>query len=53
MLMPQELEEIQVAFERIIEPYVNRQKDAQPDLRKVRILSYFLPWSETGHELGT
>src|SRR5581483_2030969 len=44
-LTPQELDEIQAAFEKVLEPYVNRPADGATDLRPVRILSYFLPSS--------
>lgn len=47
MLTPQELEEIQAAFEKILEPYVNRlpadSEASVTDRRNVRILGYFLP----------
>jgi hypothetical protein len=43
MLTAQELEEIQAAFETILEPYVNRPSDTDTGLRHVHILSYFLP----------
>jgi len=36
---------IQAAFEKVLEPYVNRPAQVQGGLRKVRILSYFLPES--------
>jgi hypothetical protein len=49
MLTPQELEEIQATFEKILEPYVNRPAEAETGLRNVRILSYFLPSAESGH----
>lgn len=42
-LTPQELDEIQAAFEKVLEPYVNRPIGARADLSEVRILSYFLP----------
>jgi hypothetical protein len=42
-LTPQELDEIQAAFEKVLAPYVNRAAD-EPGLRDVRILGYFLPW---------
>ena len=41
-LTPAELDEIQAAFEKILEPYVKRPDG--PGLRDVRILGYFLPW---------
>jgi hypothetical protein len=45
-LTPQELNQIQAAFEEILQPYVNRPTDFEADLHNVRILSYFMPSSE-------
>ncbi|HZM83935.1 MAG TPA: hypothetical protein VFC19_50095 [Candidatus Limnocylindrales bacterium] len=42
-LTPRELDEIQAAIEKLLEPYVNRRDEAVDDLRDVRILGYFLP----------
>jgi hypothetical protein len=42
-LTPRELDEIQAAFEKVLEPYVNRRSEAVTEMRDVRILGYFLP----------
>jgi hypothetical protein len=43
-LTPDELRELQVALERLIEPYVTRKEADAPDgAAPVRILGYFMP----------
>ena len=44
VLAAAELDDVQVALERLLEPYVNRAADDVPaDARRVRVLAYFLP----------
>ena len=43
-LTASELDDVQVALERVLEPYLNRPADKVPeDARRVRVLAYFLP----------
>jgi hypothetical protein len=44
-LTPDELNEIQAALERVLEPYLNRSAPVPDTAREVQILSYFLPRS--------
>jgi hypothetical protein len=44
-LTPDELNEIQAALERVLEPYLNRSAPVADTAREVQILSYFLPRS--------
>jgi hypothetical protein len=49
---PEELRDIQAAFERVLEPYLTRQPDdASAGASHVRLLSYFMPEAAQGERL--